>query len=83
MVPEGLFILCDEYNNTTLSQLFTAEVDVVGSAGVEMTTADKNEVVRVYNLQGVKVMETMDASDVNNLGAGLYIVNGKKVLIKK
>lgn len=83
MVPEGLFILTDEYYNTTLSQLFTAEVDVVGSAGVEMTTADKNGVVRVYNLQGVKVMETMDASDVNNLGAGLYIVNGKKVLIKK
>ncbi|MDE7393295.1 MAG: hypothetical protein K2M80_02320, partial [Muribaculaceae bacterium] len=34
----------------------------------------------VYNLQGIKVLE--NASDASRLPAGLYIVNGKKVVLK-
>ena len=35
---------------------------------------------KVFNLQGVKVMETKDASQLNSL-KGLYIINGKKVML--
>lgn len=36
----------------------------------------------VYNLQGIQVTKVTNENDVNNLPAGLYIVNGKKVLVK-
>lgn len=36
----------------------------------------------VYNLNGVLVLNTDKASDLNKLAKGLYIVNGKKVLVK-
>lgn len=50
------------------------------AAGVEGIEVDKAEnFFRVYNTQGVKVMETENRSDLNNLPNGIYIVNGKKV----
>lgn len=36
----------------------------------------------VYNLQGVAVMRNASAEEVGNLTPGLYIVNGKKVIVK-
>ncbi|MDE6768393.1 MAG: hypothetical protein K2J78_01565 [Muribaculaceae bacterium] len=35
----------------------------------------------VYNLLGVKVLDTDDASQLNTLKKGIYIVNGKKVAL--
>ena len=58
----------DVYINITVAE---GETSGVGSLGADSLNAP------VYNLQGVKV-----ANDVNNLPAGLYIVNGKKVLVK-
>lgn len=34
--------------------------------------------ISVYNLQGVKVLETMNSQDLNTLSKGIYIINGKK-----
>lgn len=57
-----------------------AKLSLKGMSGVESLVAEPNDgVYRVYNTQGVKVLETKDASSVNNLPAGIYIVNGKKV----
>lgn len=36
----------------------------------------------VYNMQGIKVLSGADKSKVDQLPAGLYIVNGKKVVLK-
>ena len=36
---------------------------------------------KVYNLQGVRVLESKDASGLDRLPAGIYIINGKKVMI--
>lgn len=36
----------------------------------------------VYNLQGMCVLRAAEKSELNNLPAGLYIVNGKKYIIK-
>lgn len=38
---------------------------------------------RVYNLQGILLLDTKDENAVKSLGTGLYIVNGKKVYIRK
>ena len=52
-------------------------------AGVESIVAENTDgLYRVYNLKGVKVLETKDGSQLNSLAKGIYIVNGKKVLVK-
>lgn len=50
--------------------------DTDGIAGIE---ADANGLFTVYTLQGNKVMT---GTDLNGLGKGLYIINGKKVILK-
>lgn len=50
--------------------LLTAE------SGIFNVFADENGDVEVYNLQGIKVTNT------TNLAPGIYIVNGKKVLVR-
>lgn len=51
--------------------------------GVESIVEEPvNGIYDVYNLNGVKLLETKDVNDINNLSKGIYIVNGKKVLIK-
>lgn len=53
------------------------------SAGINAIEEDnRDEVFRVYNPQGFKVMETSDASNINTLPSGIYIVNGKKVMVR-
>ncbi len=51
------------------------------STGVaEDVAVDKGRTV-VYNMLGVKVLDTDDASQLSTLKKGLYIVNGKKVIL--
>lgn len=52
----------------------------VGEAGIEAIVSENG--YTVVGLNGVKVLETRDASQVKALPAGIYIVNGKKVAIK-
>lgn len=60
-----------------------AKMSLKGMAGVESILAEPEDgVYRVYNLQGVKMLETQDATQINNLSAGIYIINGKKALVK-
>ena len=51
-------------------------------AGVEDVVADTAGRYMVYDLKGVLVLDTEDASAVDALSQGLYVVNGKRVLIK-
>lgn len=52
-------------------------------AGVEAIGAEPADgIYKVFNLQGVKMLETKDATEINNLPKGFYIVNGKKVVVK-
>lgn len=61
-------------NGKTRDELFpTAIEDVV---------AENNNGWTVYNLNGIKVLETTDANELNNLNKGIYIINNKKVFIK-
>ena len=53
----------------------TTEVDTIMS--------DTEDSVVVYSIDGVKILDSSDRSDIDSLPAGLYIVNGKKVLIRR
>ena len=43
--------------------------------------ADNNGRHYVYNMQGMKILDNADA--INSLPAGVYIINGKKVVVRK
>ena len=57
--------------NTEINNSYTVKV-----TGIDNISSD-SDVKAVYNLMGVKVADSTD-----NLPAGIYIVNGKKVVVK-
>lgn len=50
--------------------------------GVANGLAVGTESVNVYNLQGMLVVKNASNSDIKNLAPGMYIVNGKKFVVK-
>lgn len=52
-------------------------------AGIESITNEfpNDDTYRVFNLQGSKLMETKDIERVKSLEKGIYIINGKKVML--
>lgn len=62
--------------NTTLT------VSKEGTSSVVGLQNDDNRDFDIFNMQGIRVMHKANRQDLNNLPAGIYIVNGKK-LVKK
>lgn len=54
---------------------------VNGTTGIENVI--NSDVYNVYGINGMQLIRNGKASDVNTLKSGLYIINGKKVLIRK
>jgi hypothetical protein len=72
-------VLSDVYltNNTDFSKPTALEA-------VSSTQRNENELVDVYNIQGVKIQSQIKRSEMrNDLPAGLYLVGGEKIMIKK
>lgn len=60
----------------------SVEISVIGEAGISDIIQDGEE-VSVYNLTGTLVLKTRNKEALNSLLPGLYIINGKKVMISK
>ncbi|MCM1220880.1 MAG: T9SS type A sorting domain-containing protein [Lachnospiraceae bacterium] len=54
----------------------------VQTSAVSKIGIDVNSEVDVYNMQGVRVLKNVSTSAINSLPKGIYIVNGKKVVIR-
>lgn len=78
-LPAGSYILNDDPDTEQPELTFNFIVKQDGVSGI-MVAAD--EEVRVFNLQGVLVREGKGTETLNGLN-GLYIVNGKKVFLRK
>ncbi len=52
------------------------------SSGITGIESDEDGLFVVYNASGIQVLSTTDPNAVNALPAGLYIVNGKKYIVK-
>lgn len=77
-IPDGYMTATDADGNTATSDEMMAMFYLTKkSDGVTSISFQKLEKGAIYNLNGVKV-----GTDVNNLPAGIYIMNGKKVVIK-
>lgn len=51
-------------------------------AGIEDVVTESTSHWLVYDITGIKVLETTEATSLTTLKPGIYIVNGKKVVIK-
>ena len=52
------------------------------TSGIDMFIADDTGSWRVFNLNGVNVLNTDDATYLNRLDPGIYIINGMKYVVK-
>ena len=75
---EYLEIVSDDWETWEKSEEIRYEFTYGSSTGV--SGIENDGIYRVYNLQGVQVME---GADLNNLENGIYIVNGKKIVVRK
>lgn len=64
--------------NPELSFSYTVSKNV----GIDAVGIDKASAFDVYNVNGVRVLRDADASDLNGLEKGIYIVNGRKIVVK-
>lgn len=71
---------CKITAHTTDGTRLTAVCEVNGLSGVDDIIADGATAV-VYNLRGVEVMRDATAADLKLLPKGIYIVNGRKVVL--
>ena len=59
----------------------TCEITVVPATGIDSVIAEENIASgNVYTINGVKVLHAGES--LNKLSKGLYIINGKKVIVK-
>lgn len=77
-IPAGYFVDGNGRSLDGITLKYTVQNDGTGIADVEAADG----AYTVFSLQGVKVLETTDATLLNNLPAGVYIINGTKVLVK-
>ena len=80
LTPEQLADYDWDFSDFYYSNYF---IDLNPMGGVESLVEEpKNGKYIVYDIQGVKVLETTEVGDLENLGKGLYIVNGNKIIKK-
>lgn len=81
ITPDGKYMLAYIYmGEEFITHSFRIDT---GREAVVKSIADQptDVIYNVFNLQGVKVLETIEASKINNLPSGIYIINGKKVIL--
>lgn len=60
----------------------TCKIVDKGSAVTDTVTPSEHDDYTVYNLQGIFILKTDDTNCIKQLPTGIYIINGKKVMIK-
>ncbi len=80
-IPAGALFNDSEGNYSNLEDIVITYI--IGSeTGIGNIVANAGGKVDVYTINGVNVLRNADATAVKALGKGLYIINGKKVVIK-
>lgn len=78
-IPAGSIIGDDE---TDLNKEDFVFIYTINLAGITELVNNEGGKVDVYTLKGTLLMKDADASAVNKLAKGMYIINGKKVFIR-
>lgn len=72
----------DENGNYVVEITKDTEIVISEASGVENINLENVGNGNVYNMQGVLIIKNAKGEDINALPAGLYIINGKKVIRK-
>lgn len=57
-------------------------VYVIGTDGINSLVSAEGGKVNVYSINGTQLLKNADAEAVGKLAKGMYVINGKKVIIK-
>lgn len=79
-IPAGALTWNDNEANTNPTDLVYTYTIGTGT-GIDNIVANAGGKVDVYTVNGVSVLRNADAAAVKSLNKGLYIINGKKVVI--
>ena len=83
IIPEGSFLFIDSEGNFSVNSEYYATYRVSTPSGIaDVVEAQEGRYV-VYGVNGVLVLDTDNAADLRGLANGLYIINGKKVLVRE
>jgi hypothetical protein len=80
-IPTGCFIDRNGNNIEGTTIKFTVKNDSGIGADIKDIVEGNNYWV-VYNITGVKVLDTDNAEDLNTLSRGIYIINNRKVIVR-
>ena len=83
IIPEGLILITDYSYGHYLNNEAYLTLKYNATSGIENINTSSSGMIHVYNLHGVKVLETKDPSAISGLREGIYVINGKKVSIRK
>lgn len=76
-IPAEFFEFLDGSTSAALEVVYTITTSGITSVGVE-----KAESYTVYTVSGVLVLKSADVNSLSTLAPGIYVINGKKVLVK-
>ena len=79
-IPAGALTYDDDDANVNETDLVF--VYVIGTDGINSLVSAEGGKVNVYSINGTQLLKNADAEAVGKLAKGLYVINGKKVIIK-
>ena len=82
-IPADVYKEFDTYENESANPEIFAFYTIKETLGIEDVAVGANKASNVYDIYGRTVLRNANADAVNSLESGIYIVNGKKVLIRK
>lgn len=82
VLVNGTVVEADESGNYVIPVTQDTEIVVDKTNAIEDITINNVVNGNVYNLQGILVVKNASTEQISDLPAGLYIINGKKVVLK-
>ncbi|MDE5929532.1 MAG: hypothetical protein K2H03_03525, partial [Muribaculaceae bacterium] len=75
-------IVCVKDDNTQVMAAATAFYWSIRNSGAVSVGMDADDSYNVYDLNGVCIVKNGSVEDLDNLAKGVYIINGKKFIIR-
>lgn len=80
-IPEKVFMIGSQFD-TAYNKALTLVYTILGGDSISSILVETAPVYDVYTLSGIRVMRTTSAAELCTLHRGIYIINGKKVIMK-